>query len=152
KHVLVIFDAFWPGEDSYLGPLGQDVADSLPRELDAVPDPRRLVLVPCAPGQVPLASPELGRSVFGHYLEEGLRGWADTEEAGLVSATTLTEYVQVRVDRWAQENRGVRQTPMLLGDARDFPLRALEHGRPLKHREIVPLGNYPEWLRDAWQV
>src|SRR5258706_69282 len=54
----------------------QDIASALAVELDGVPDPRRLVLSACSPGQVALVSDELGRSVFSYYLEEGLRGYA----------------------------------------------------------------------------
>ncbi len=164
KRRLVILDLFWPTGDAYVPEPGPDVVARIQQELEQVPDPRRLVLLPCSPGQTPLASPELGRSVFGHYLIEGLAGWANYEDQpadqqGVVWAKGLARYLQTRVDRWAQLNRGQRQTPMLLGDAEDFALRSLNRGRPLPHRELAATPPYPQiglklaWeTRDRWQA
>ena len=50
-----------------------------------------------------LASEAMGRSVFGFYLEEGLRGWADGygegKRDGHVSVRELAAFVGARVDR-----------------------------------------------------
>jgi hypothetical protein len=134
-HKLLILDTMRPLADPRLGVLSNDVASRIVAELNsAEKDPHRLVLLSCSPGQASLASEDLGRSVFGYYVEEGLRGWADGYNAdnnrdGHVSARELALFVNRRVDRWAEHNRGTRQTPILIPkDGKDdFELVALEH-------------------------
>ena len=115
KNKLLILDTMRPLADARLGVLTDDVAARVVQELKAVDDPHRIALLSCSPGQVSLGSEDLGRSVFGYYFEEGLRGWADGWGAdgkpdGHVSARELAEFVKRRVDRWADQNRGTRQT------------------------------------------
>lgn len=157
RHRFVIIDLFWPMGDPYLADLAHDLPGRIAAELDAIPDARRLVLLSCQTGQLPLASPDLGRTVFGHYLDEGLRGWADTDDApsddrGQVTARRLAQFVQARVDRWARLNRDTRQTPLLIGDAADFPLVAYAKGQPQDHREIAAASTYPAWLSAGWKT
>jgi hypothetical protein len=159
KNKLLILDTMRPLADSRLGVLANDVAARVVQELKDLNDPHRITLLSCSPGQVSLGSEDLGRSVFGYYLEEGLRGWADGWDAdrkhdGHVSARELAEFVKRRVDRWADQNRGTRQTPLLLPkDATiDFQLVALKHGEP--EEELTPPDpvDYPDALKKAWQV
>jgi hypothetical protein len=157
RHKLLILDIMWSLTDPWLDVLADDVAAQVPGDLAAVEDPHRLVLCACSPGQVSLASPELRRSVFGYYLEEGLRGWADGwsgrgEHDGQVRVHELAEFVRARVDRWAWRNRHARQTPILLGSGDDFPLIALEHGQPRPHLPIPDPAAYPAVLADAWKL
>ncbi|MCE9531726.1 MAG: hypothetical protein K8T89_11480, partial [Planctomycetes bacterium] len=125
------------------------------RTFDSVADPTRLCICSCIPGETPLAAAELGRTVFGHYLDSGLRGAADGwnrdgQLDGRVSAHELAAFVHVRVSAWAAANRQVKQTPVLIGDASDFSLRVLpsdgEGGRQLPEPLV-----YPEFLREAWK-
>jgi len=156
RHKLLILDIGRPRAVADPGlPGDDDAAARIPAELAAVADPRRLVLTACGPGQVALASGDLGRSAFGYYVEEALRGWveADSPRArreGIVTARELAEFVAARVDRWALRNRGFRQTPRLLGSASDFPLVALAYGRPWPHLPVPEPRAYPAWLRDGW--
>jgi hypothetical protein len=158
-HKLLVLDVMRPLADSRLGILADDVASRIPDELVAVEDPQRLVLCACSPGQVSLWSEAMGRSVFGYYLEEGLRGWADGlnpdgKRDGQVSVRELAEYVKHRVDRWAWRNRNTRQTPVLLGpeSIKDFNLVALEHGDPQPHLEAPDSKAYPDWLQKGWSL
>jgi hypothetical protein len=157
-HKLLILDTMRPLADPRLGVLTDDVASRIAQELKSVDDPHFMVLLSCSPGQVSLASEDLGRSVFGFYVEEGLRGWADGSNAegkrdGHVSARELAEFVKRRVDRWAEHNFDTRQTPILLPkDATDdFQIIALEHGQAQTELPAPELAEYPELLRKAWK-
>jgi hypothetical protein len=145
------------------GALDRDVAAAIPDELKEVADTTRIVLTSCSAGEVPLASDDIGRSVFSYYFEEGLRGWADGfggEADGTVSVAELARFVTQRIDRWAQRNRSVRQQPVLdLRDSRDdFPLVVLDRGLAQPHLKLAPERDlakspplaYPESLVEAW--
>src|SRR5205085_1754531 len=120
RRQLLVLDFMAPATDPRLG-LPDDAAADVQADLDAVPDDRRLVLCAASPYQTTLASPEMGRTVFGWYFEQGLRGWADGygpdgRRDGQVTATELAEFVRARVARWAWRNRQTRQLPVLLGN------------------------------------
>jgi hypothetical protein len=145
RHKLLVLDLTGPG-----------VAAAIPTELQAVEDPDRLALCACGPGETPLVSEDLGRSVFNFYLEEGLRGWADGygvdgRRDGRITVHELAAFCQARVDRWARRNRNARQTPTLYGTGPDFVLLALEHGQPAEAHEPPSPRAYPEWLFKAWK-
>ncbi len=155
-HKLLVLDLADAVVDPGLGLILDDVGSRLPGELRAVADPNRLVLASIGPGQRAYSSPDLGRTAFGFYFEDGLRGWAERKTAeglldGIVTVGELAEFVRAHVDRWARANRGARQIPTLYGTGRDFPLIALERARPRPH--IEPPGDlpaYPKILHDAW--
>lgn len=153
---LLILDLAQPVADPWLGILANDVPRGIVAELLGVEDPHRLVLAACSPGQTALASPELGRSVFSFYLEEGLRGHADGSVGsahvdGEVSVSELAAFVRQRVDRWARLNRGVRQTPLFLGNGPDFTLTNPGTDQALAWLpDASPLA-YPDWLQAGWQ-
>lgn len=152
------------------GALDGDVAAAVRaelKELDNLPKGKErypLVLTSCGPGETPLASDDLGRSAFGYYMEEALRGWADGVGGvadGTVTVKELAAFVSARVDQWARSNRGARQQPALYqtGAGRDFPLVILDRGRPRPHltlprgRELDPAKPavpFPAWLERAW--
>lgn len=152
SHKLLILDIMRPLGPSRMGVLLDDVPARIPDELKAVADPRRLVLSACGPGQVSWASEEMGRSIFGYYLEEGLRGWADDTDGrdGLVCAVELGRFVADRVARWVRLNRGAVQVPAWSGSGEDFPLVAMAHSRPRPHLAVPKPPAYPGWLREAW--
>lgn len=143
KHKLLIL-SLAPHDDTRAG----DLSAAVIAALEAVADDDRLSLVACGPGQTAHASPELGRTVFAHYLEAGLKGAADDDRDGRVSAKEVADFVRARVARWSVENRATAQTPVLLGSAPDFDLRAnvAAASEPPTVGEIA----YPDWLRAAW--
>jgi hypothetical protein len=156
RHRLLVLDIMRPVADARLGALADDVAEGVEKEVQAAADPGLLVLCACSAGQVSLASEALGRSVFGYYLEEGLRGWADGhgetgKRDGHISARELATFVRARVDRWAVRNRETRQTPVLFGSAPDFLLCSLEKARPEGHVAEPDLPKYPKSLLIAWK-
>ncbi len=145
RNKLLVLDVGWPLASPALGTLRDDVPAQVEADLAAVEDARRLVLCPCGPGQVSLASEAKGRSVFGLYLEEGLR---KAQREGPVSVRELADFVRDRVDGWARRNRQRRQVPVLLGSGRDFVV-AMRPGEPPPVAEVAEAA-YPDWLRKAW--
>lgn len=157
QHKLLILDIMSLVSDPTLGVLADDVAARVEEVLDEVSDPPRLVLAACSPGQTADISEVLGHSLFVYYLKQGLDGWADgynprRERDGRVSVRELAAFVRARVDRWARNNRQRRQTPVLFGDAGDWELIALEHGRPKPSSPPEEPASYPAWLHDAWKL
>lgn len=159
RHKLLLLDLMRPLAHPRLGLLADDVADAvharLAREEAAAP---LTFFVFCACGhgaQQSFTSQELQRSVFAHYLERGLRGRADGHGEGgrpdrRITVRELAAFVAPRVDRWAWHNRGRRQTPVLWGDAvADF---ALLHVEGEADESATGPAQYPDWLRQAWQV
>jgi hypothetical protein len=153
---LLVLDILAPSVNPRLGILTEDVGRGIERDLESVADPHRLTLCACSPGQVALASAEMGRTVFSYYLEEGLRGWADgygghDKPDRRVAVRELADFVAARVDRWAWRNREARQTPVLYGSG-DFYLRTLPHGKPEAHLTAAEEVAYPTWLSEGWKM
>ena len=160
RHKLVVLALSPPAEDPPAAPPPGDLSAAVFRALDHAPDPDRLCLVACGPGETPLASPDLGRSVFGHYLEAGLRGAADGwgpggDRDGRVTAGELAAYTRGRAARWAETNLRPAQTPTLVGTAADFTVRSYSLSRSSEtdesKQDSTQLSTYPDWLRAGWE-
>jgi hypothetical protein len=160
---LLILDIMRPMADTRLGVYADDVALKTEETLQNADLPF-LVLCACSGGQTAQVSQELGQSVFAYYLDQGLAGHADGygrsgREGGravrdqVVTVKELAEFVTARVDRWAWQNRGVRQTPALHGAGADFVLVRGEgsagQGSAEPPADTAPAG-YPAWLRGHW--
>jgi hypothetical protein len=157
RRKLVILDIYQPFDNPRLGMLADDVATPLQDLFRKKFASEMLLLCPCQPGEVPLVSEEMGQSVFGYYLEEGLRGFADgynDEEYRdrRVTVRELADFVKARVGRWALRNRGVRQTPVLLGEGRDFALVVKEESDKLEEQPPLADLNYSAFLDKGWKV
>jgi hypothetical protein len=150
KHKLLILNLTPHAEDPLFAPPAGDLSAAVFATLEAVPDDTRLSLVACGPGQAPFASPELGRSVFSFYLEAGLKGAADDDRDNRVSVRELAGFVRTRVNRWTLENRGVAQTPVLVGTAPDFVLRSYPHPEQAEEKAVGEIA-YPDWLKAGWE-
>lgn len=161
RHKVLILDVARPVADPRLGVLADDVAARLPAALGPAlaEDAALWVLLPCSPGQLALTSEELGQSVFGHFLAEGLRGRADgcivgTRADGVVALDELGAYLTARVDRWAQRHRGTRQTPLLLprdragAGAVELTQARVAGAVPARSAEAAA---YPEPLKAGWK-
>ena len=156
RRKLLVLDISWPNLLPAVTGGAGDVSAVLPKELRTVPDPDRLVLCACSPGQAALTSETMGRSVFGYYFEQALRGDADQYnsrllENGRVTVREAAQLVVARVDRWAMHNRACRQTPMLLGDGEDFDLSVCDV-RPLVAPTPTKVPKYPESLLAGWKL
>jgi hypothetical protein len=171
KNKLLILEVVWAD----LHPAA--AADRFPdmqavlKELDAVPDPDRSVLASCgprsarAPEQSSHDSVALGRSVFGYYLEQGLRGAADgwnrdRSTDRRVTVRELYAYLQDRLRAWSRANRlpEQEQEPWLAGPAArsddpagDFTLLRVS-ARPPAEAPAPVLDAFPDWLRGAWDL
>jgi hypothetical protein len=168
KNKLLILEVVWAD----LHPAA--AADRFPdmravlKELEAVPDPDRSVLASCgprsdrAPEQTSHNSVALGRSVFGYYLEQGLRGAADgwnrdrsTDQR--VTVRELYAYLQDRLRAWSRANRlpEQEQEPWLGGPAAqpdgDFPILRVSPRAPAES-PAPALDEFPGWLRGAWDL
>jgi len=156
-HKLLVLDVMYPLIAPRRGLLAADAAGLLrPLLEDAAKDGTLLLLCAAAPGQTALASEELGHTVFGHYVREGLLGAADGAlERGQrdqrVTVRELAAFVAARVDRWADLNRATRQTPELFGTAADFDL--VTYGVQAAPAAEMPLPDaYPEWALAGWKL
>ena len=69
-------------------------------------------LYACNVGERAYEWADKGHGVFSYYLLEGLNGEAVNSQ-GEVTVTTLAEYTQGKVVKWAEEFRGKKQTPWL---------------------------------------
>ncbi len=160
---LVILDILPPPDDPRLGAAPDDVAALVAAEARNAVETRKpgdgtpplSILVSCDSGQRPLASEALGRSVFGHYVERGLKGDADSSGDGRVTARELAAFVGSHVERWASRVLETRQTPRLYEDedGDDFPL-ALVPRRSTLPSALVPakeVAPYPQWLLEGWR-
>lgn len=157
EHRLVVLD-LWPvaNREATDPPAGTISAASL-AALEATPDEKRLCLLSCDAGQSPLASPVLGRTLFGHYVSAGLEGAADGwnesgRRDGRVSVNELAAYARARVQRWSQAAATSEQSPRLVGSAADFALHPSTREEAIAFQERAPvgLGAYPDWLKAAW--
>ncbi len=163
RHRLVVLDVMRPMADPIRGILADDVAGRISQELEAAAttDQGVFVLSACERGQQSWASEELGRSVFGLAVEQGLRGLADSEGGdgdGRVTVRELSRYVMRRTHAWVWHNRQARQTPVLLEKGRmherlvDFALARRARLDAADGQEPVApeARSYPDWLKAAW--
>jgi hypothetical protein len=113
------------------------------------------LFVLCASGvdQRSWVSEEWRRSIFAHFVIEGLKGAADSNDDKVVTLLELKTYVQKEVKQWAHNNRNAVQEPILLPDdssASGFQLTRVETA----YQKPEPTGALSEAslksLLDAW--
>ena len=163
RNRLVLLDLMRPMADPITGILADDAPARIGHAVDAAtPSGKDLfVLSACEAGQRSWASEELGRSVFGLTVEEGLSGRADAQGGngdGQVTVRELARYVTRRTQTWVWHNRQAWQTPVLLesGTSRDrladFPLTHRNRNEPAPSLAATEseVRTYPDWLKAAW--
>src|SRR5262249_20270174 len=124
KNKVVILDATAVEAQWALGILNNDFAVALERLNDAIAAvPNLVVLSACAAGQRSWASDEWGQRASLHFLNEGLRGAAASEN-GRIHVLDLYRYVHSEVEGWARANRRAIQTPVLLPSGAEGERRA----------------------------
>jgi hypothetical protein len=156
KRKLLLLDVALPCTTPRGGLLTNDVPERLAHILEPAVQstPDLQVLTACSPGQVSLASEEMGHTVFAYYVAQGLLGHADgclpnRPADRHVSVQELQSYVKAHVDHWAWHNRGLRQTPVFYGSGADYALTTV--GTP-PDPEPTPLPReYPTFLKQPWQ-
>jgi uncharacterized protein (UPF0303 family) len=116
KKVLLIFDASQVDHSIVHGMVTTDFSrslKSLEEKVSNIPD--CYILNSCSENQLSWTSPELGKSIFSHYLSHGLRGAARESNGRLnISIKNLFDYVSSETDKWAQANRSAVQKPLLI--------------------------------------
>ncbi len=149
KNKLLILDLAHGLVDPRLGVHADRVAESLEKYLRSL-DLSFFVLCPCSAWQSSLTSEVLRSSVLAYYLDQGLLGGADTDTNGTITVLELLDFVKPRVDRWARNNRGVRQEPRLFGKSADFVIVPLGK-TPLEKSALSVPESYPEAFQAAWK-
>ncbi|MFM7520232.1 MAG: vWA domain-containing protein [Planctomycetota bacterium] len=158
--ILVVLDACGP---SNRWPLGVDDGAFTPavETLMAGSSWKRLwVMVPAATGQIAYASRAQGGSGAMLEFARGIRGAADAspwgDADGRVELGELAAYLGERVDHWARNLLGDRQTPVLLGPAAvrsgDAAIAWTFSRTPAV--EFRPQGGQEsdEWLVERWRA
>jgi hypothetical protein len=156
QHRLLLLDLAHPIANFYHGPLTDNVSTRLDEHLKARAAAGKLpyfVITSCSKDELSLPMDEERQSAFAFYLGDGLRGAADGfgpahEHDGRVRVEELAAYVARRVGRWANDCRGVKQTPKLYGDFTDFDLT----DRRLPPPEPPAVRTYPPWLLGHWKL
>jgi hypothetical protein len=153
RHRLLILNLTQPTDDPLFAQTQGELSTAVFKTLEANADSGRLCLVSCSPGQTPLASAELGRTVFGFYLEVGLHGaadgWTGETPDSRVTVTELAAFVRSKVAEWATSTNGVPQTPVLVGSAEDFVLHAVARSEEVSEPALAAI-DFPDWLRTSW--
>jgi hypothetical protein len=150
RHKFLLLDVAQPFASARDGLLSDDIATRLDPLLTAAveADPALRILSACSAGQVSLASPEVGHTLFAWHVLRGLQGRAERKPDGRITFEELADYVRTEVDRCAWHQFGLRQTPQLFGQGKDFALALVESD----DAEPAPLPrNYPGWLLDGWK-
>jgi hypothetical protein len=135
KHKVLVLEGAQISADWRLGMLHNDFARRLAELNDEIRAVKNLwVLSAAGVDQRCWASEGLGRTVFGHYLIEGLRGKAGGKDEP-INLRKLHAYVLKNVSNWVWAARGAIQEPVLLPALND------EHGRPAKGRTATARGD-----------
>jgi len=159
KNVLLVLDATQIVADWSLGMLNNDFARSFEKWNERIATmPNLLVMCASGPDQRSWVAEEWKRTIFQHYLLEGLRGGADAAPAdGRIDGAELFQYVHRQVKGWAAANRDATQTPVLfpsgqsgLERARKVQITAAKNYRPADPALLKPFVP-PKDLADAWQ-
>ncbi len=113
---LLLLDANRIREDWQFGVLQNAFADSIVRVVEEAQtaDPNLFVMNSTSGVESGLALPELGASLFGLAVAEGLDGAAASGWSKRVSLGALESYVQRRVAQLARELRVTTQSPQLI--------------------------------------
>ncbi|MBN1352831.1 DUF1566 domain-containing protein [candidate division KSB1 bacterium] len=105
KQVLFFIDSCYSGEAggrTFQQPSYQKRAALTDEFLNELAGEGRLVITACDVNEVSLELADLGHGIFTHYLIEGLKGKADSNNDGLVTERELYEYVYENVSRQAR--------------------------------------------------
>src|SRR5262249_37090472 len=163
KNKVLILDATQVVADWPLGLLHNNFARKLDDLKDEIAEiPRLVVLSASGKDQRSWVSEEWGRTIFGHYVIEGLKGAADKSGNGnnRVDVREFVEYVEKEVPAWVQANRDEKQTPQLyLGkdlrreDLSQIELVALEKSYQAPDPTDARGARWasPPALRNAWE-
>ena len=106
----MFFDACHSGarkDKSGSGEMGSDLANFIDQQAEG-----RVMLSSCGLNEVAYEDPKSRHGIFTKYLIDGLRGRADDNEDGVVSASEASNYTSKSVQTWAFQN-GKKQNPRM---------------------------------------
>jgi hypothetical protein len=155
KKKVLILDATQVPADWSLGMLQNGFAralNDLSKQIEAIPN--LVVLSASDADERSWGSEELRKTVFTHFVIEGLKGAADNDHNGRVDAQELHEYVKRNVSRWARANRAARQTPVLLGGAeraREIEIVVVKDEYQAPNYGEIPAFAAPPELTQGWE-
>lgn len=156
KKKVLILDATQVHADWSLGMLQNGFARALndmSKKIEEIPN--LVILSASDADERSWASEELRKTVFTHYVIEGLKGAADEDSNGRVDALELHNYVKRHVSRWARANRDARQTPVLLGGkdrAKDIELVVVKDEYKAPNYAEIPAFEVPKELSESWEL
>lgn len=107
---VVVLDACFTGQDTSGQALVAGLQPLIPSYADH--EPRAVVLSATGPGEFAGPLPGLGRPAFSYLALGGLRGWADADSDGAVTASEAVEYAASALRATVT---GRTQTPQLTG-------------------------------------
>jgi hypothetical protein len=122
KKKVLILDVVHSTSQWPLGLIHNDFVSNLKNQYKArIKSIKNLVVLCSTDGhQRAWYSPEWGRSVYLHFLVDGMKGAANEANSGVgVTAWDLHNYTAKNTKRWAFDNREDLQTPILLPDDAD---------------------------------
>ena len=106
KKKVMILDACHSGTGRSNDTMDEDFARELERASSG-----KVLLASCTANERSYEMPKTGHGAFTYFLLEGLKGAADKDDNGFITATELSIYTFEKTRRWAKEE-GLSQTPM----------------------------------------
>ena len=107
------------------------------RDLQIVGDPYqslsqgkgRLIIASAQPNQRSWESTDLGHGIFTHHLLEAMKGKADSNKDGYISALNVFQYLRDNVPKSTRKLSNSVQEPMLSGESSNEVIVAMNHDR-----------------------
>ncbi len=139
-----------------LGMLHNDFVRSLKSLLRTRNVPNLVVFVASDENQRSWVSEDYGRTIFAHYVIEGLRGAVkQTNDNGELTAAELIAYVQEKVENWVRHNRGDQQKPLVIDPDNVAKAMVIPSGNPKTYTPTDPAKltafTPPAQLTEAWE-
>lgn len=110
--ILFVSDACFSGAAGEGRTFGSSYSGTVGNYMSRLGGTGRIILTASAPNQLSYERDDFGHGVFTYHLLEGLRGSADQDGDGVVTANEAYQYVQVQVP----QSTNNRQTPMWSGN------------------------------------
>jgi hypothetical protein len=154
---LLILDTAQVTSNWQLGMLHNDFVRTLAKDARATSIPNLLIFCAADEDQRSWVSEEYGRTIFAHFVTEALKGAADNDDDGQVTAQELIDYVKEQVESWVRHNRDAIQTPRVIGPdglAKQMVLGTADRTAYLKQKpDSAKLTQWspPEGVVDAWK-
>jgi hypothetical protein len=167
RHVVLVLDCTQMTSSIPLGMLHNNFVSELKKLEDKILDNPNLVVVTSTDvDQRSWVCEEFGKTIFTHYLIEGLKGAADGadsekhERNGRINAYELHKYVSNKVADWSRRNREAEQTPVLwprkdhVGEkrAKGIHLTVAPKGYVEPLPTVPPAFVAPKSLVEAWKL